>query len=139
VGWAGDVSHMGEMRSSYKILSQKIWGNERNRLEELAYMGRGDSIKINFKDMRKYLGRSNAGTVGSNPTGGMDVCVRLFCVCVGSGLATGWSLVQRVLPNLYTIHNFGINSEFIGKRTETSGEVGSCEQGNGPSGSMKVE
>jgi hypothetical protein len=24
VGWAGDVSHMGEMRSSYKILSQKI-------------------------------------------------------------------------------------------------------------------
>jgi hypothetical protein len=32
----------------------------------------------------------------------MDVCVRLFGVCailcVGSGLATGWSLVQRVLP-----------------------------------------
>jgi hypothetical protein len=37
--------------------------------------------------------RSNAGNVGSNPTQGMDVCVRLFCVCVvlcvGSGLATG--------------------------------------------------
>jgi hypothetical protein len=31
--------------------------------------------------------------VGSNPTQGMDVCVRLFCVwavpCAGSGLATG--------------------------------------------------
>jgi hypothetical protein len=30
--------------------------------------------------------------MGSNPTQGMDVCVRLFCVCavlcVGSGLAT---------------------------------------------------
>jgi hypothetical protein len=26
--------------------------------------------------------RSNAGMVGSNPTEGMDVCVRLFCVCV---------------------------------------------------------
>jgi hypothetical protein len=26
--------------------------------------------------------RSNAGIVGSNPTQGMDVCVRLFCVCV---------------------------------------------------------
>jgi hypothetical protein len=35
----------------------------------------------------------NAGIVGSNPTRGMDVCLRLFCVCVvqyvGSGLATG--------------------------------------------------
>jgi hypothetical protein len=37
--------------------------------------------------------RSNAMIVGSNFTQGMDVCVRLFCVCVilcvGSGLATG--------------------------------------------------
>jgi hypothetical protein len=40
------------------------------------------------------LARSNAGIVGSNPTQGMDVCVRLLCVCVlyvDSGLATGWS------------------------------------------------
>jgi hypothetical protein len=33
--------------------------------------------------------RSNAGVVGSNPTQGMGVCLPLFCVCVGSGLATG--------------------------------------------------
>jgi hypothetical protein len=37
--------------------------------------------------------RSNAEIVGSNPTQGMDVCVRLFCVCVvlcvGRGLARG--------------------------------------------------
>jgi hypothetical protein len=37
--------------------------------------------------------RSNAGIVGPNPTQGMDVCLRLFyiCVvlCVGSGLTTG--------------------------------------------------
>jgi hypothetical protein len=36
--------------------------------------------------------RSNAGMVSSNPTQGMDVCVRLFCVfvvlCIGGGLAT---------------------------------------------------
>jgi hypothetical protein len=36
---------------------------------------------------------SNTGIVGSNSTRGMDVCVRLFCVCVvlcvDSGLATG--------------------------------------------------
>jgi hypothetical protein len=26
--------------------------------------------------------RSNTGIVGSNPTSGMDIPVRLFCVCV---------------------------------------------------------
>jgi hypothetical protein len=49
--------------------------------------------------------RLNAGIMGSNPTQGMDVCVRLFCVCVflcvGSGLATGWSPVQGGLPTGY--------------------------------------
>jgi hypothetical protein len=51
--------------------------------------------------------RSNTGFVGSNPTRGMDVCVRLFyiCVdlCVGCDLATGWSPVQGVLPTVHRI------------------------------------
>jgi hypothetical protein len=38
---------------------------------------------------------SNTRIVGSNPTWGMVVCVRLFCVCVvlcvGSGIVTGSS------------------------------------------------
>jgi hypothetical protein len=38
--------------------------------------------------------RSDTGIVGLNPTWGVDVCVRLFCVCAvlcaGSGLTTGW-------------------------------------------------
>jgi hypothetical protein len=49
--------------------------------------------------------RSNTGIVGSNLTHGMDVCVRLFCVCVvlyvGSDPATGWSSVQGVLSTVY--------------------------------------
>jgi hypothetical protein len=49
----------------------------------------------------------NTGILVSNPTQSMDVCVRLFCVCVvmcvGSGLVTGWSPVQGVLPNVYRI------------------------------------
>jgi hypothetical protein len=53
--------------------------------------------------------RSNADDMSSNPTRGMDICVRLFCVCivlcVNRGLATGWSLVQGVLPNVYRIMN----------------------------------
>jgi hypothetical protein len=47
---------------------------------------------------------SNAGILGSNLTWGMDVIVRLFCVCVvlraGRGLATSWSPVQGVLPTV---------------------------------------
>jgi hypothetical protein len=50
---------------------------------------------------------SGTGILGSNPTQGMDVCLRSFCVCVvlfvGSGLATGWSPVQGVLPTVYRI------------------------------------
>jgi hypothetical protein len=46
--------------------------------------------------------RSSTGIVRSNPTQGMNVCVRLFCVfavlCAGSGFATGTSSVQGVLP-----------------------------------------
>jgi hypothetical protein len=42
---------------------------------------------------RTIVSRSNIGVVGSNHTRGIDVCVRLFCVCavlcVGSGLAIG--------------------------------------------------
>jgi hypothetical protein len=49
--------------------------------------------------------RSNTGIVGSNPTQGMDVCLYLFCVCAGSGLATGWFPVQGVLPTVYRIKN----------------------------------
>jgi hypothetical protein len=50
------------------------------------------------------FGHSTTGIVGSNPTRDMDVCVLLFCICallcVGSGFATGWSPVQRVLPTV---------------------------------------
>jgi hypothetical protein len=54
--------------------------------------------------------RSNNGIVCSNPTRGMDVCVRLFCVCVvlcvGGGFATGSSPVQGVLPTVYRLRNW---------------------------------
>jgi hypothetical protein len=47
------------------------------------------------------------GVVGSNPTRCIDVCVRLFCVCVvlcvGSGPAKVWSPVQVFLPTVYRI------------------------------------
>jgi uncharacterized membrane protein len=52
-----------------------------------------------------FFVRSNAAIVGSNPTQGIGVYVRIFWVCVvlcvGRGLATGWSLIQIVLPTVY--------------------------------------
>jgi hypothetical protein len=56
---------------------------------------------------RTVFARSNTEIVGSNPTRGMDVCVRLFCVCVvlcvGRGFAKDWSPVQGVLPPVYRL------------------------------------
>jgi hypothetical protein len=53
---------------------------------------------------------SKTRIVGSNPTRGMDVCVRLLCVYVvlgvGSGLATGWSPVQGFLQTVYRLRNW---------------------------------
>jgi hypothetical protein len=43
--------------------------------------------------------RSNTGIVGSNLTQDIDVCVNSVFV-LGSGLATGWSPIQVVLPTM---------------------------------------
>jgi hypothetical protein len=51
---------------------------------------------------------SNAGIMGSNPTQGVDVYVRYsvsVVLCVGSGLAKDWSLVQGILPTVCNIKN----------------------------------
>jgi hypothetical protein len=48
----------------------------------------------------KVFACSYTGIVGSTPTQGMDVCVLLVCVCVGSGLVAGWSPVEGVLPSV---------------------------------------
>jgi hypothetical protein len=51
-----------------------------------------------------FFARTNSGIVFSNPTHGMNVCVRLFrayvVLCVGSGLATAWFPVQGVLATV---------------------------------------
>jgi hypothetical protein len=45
----------------------------------------------------------NTVVVDSNPTWDKDVCMRVFGVCVPSGLATGCSSVQGVLPTVHRI------------------------------------
>jgi hypothetical protein len=61
------------------------------------------------------FGLLNTGIVDSNPIRGADVCVSPVFVlsCVGSGLATGWSPSQGVLPTVYKIQiSELINSEW---------------------------
>jgi hypothetical protein len=71
-----------------------------------SYAYQADHVSARSKAWTVFP-RSNAGIAGSNPTQGMSVCVRLFCVCVvlcvGRGLATGWSPVQGVLPTVYKV------------------------------------
>jgi hypothetical protein len=50
-------------------------------------------VAVRFKAW--VFGRSLTGIVGSNPTGGMDVCLVGVVCCQVEVSATSWSLVQR--------------------------------------------
>jgi hypothetical protein len=63
----------------------------------IVYVGLPITVAARFKAWTVFS-RSNAGIVGLNPTRGMDVYVYSVFL-LGSGLATGWSFVQGVLPN----------------------------------------
>jgi hypothetical protein len=71
------------------------------------YSGRPIAVAARSKAWTVFA-HSNTEIVGSNRTQDMDVCVRLFCVyvvlCVGRGLAAGWSPVQAVLPSVYMMN-----------------------------------
>jgi hypothetical protein len=57
-----------------------------------------------------FVSLLHTGIMGSNPTRGIGVYLRLFCVCVvlcvGSGLKTDLSSVQCVLPTMYRLRNW---------------------------------
>jgi hypothetical protein len=72
--------------------------------------------------------RSNTGVAGSNPTGGMDVCLRLFCVCACSSLATGWSPVQGVLLTVLGLRNWGETKLFTAALCSKVGATGKRER-----------
>jgi hypothetical protein len=72
--------------------------------------------------------RSKAGIVGSNPTQGMDVCLCLFCVCIGSGLAMGWSPVQGVPPTVLGLRNWSETKRFADAVCSKVGATGKRER-----------
>jgi hypothetical protein len=71
--------------------------------------------------------RLNAGIVGSNPTQ-RHGCLRLLCV--GNGLATGWSPFQGVSPIVLQLRNWSETKRFTdvlcSKREQQERERESC-------------
>jgi hypothetical protein len=58
----------------------------------------------------------------------MDVCLRLFCVCVvGSGLATGWSPVQGVRTTVLGLRNWSETKHFTDAPCSKVGATGKRE------------
>jgi hypothetical protein len=74
--------------------------------------------------------RSNAGIAGSNPTQGMDVCLCLFCVCIGSGLVTDWSPIQGVLTTVLGLRNWSEAKSFTDALCSKVGATGKRERGD---------
>jgi hypothetical protein len=91
------------------FLTQFLISKHQYNLPEKHIMIQVQSIIFEVAECRRSQwprgpSRSSIVIVGSNPTQGIDVCVRLFCsyalFCTGSGLAMGWSPVQGVLPTV---------------------------------------
>jgi hypothetical protein len=69
-----------------------------------------------------------ARIVGSNPTGGMDVCLLLFWVYAGSGFAMGWSSVLGVLPTVLGLRNWSETKRFTDALCSKVGATGKWER-----------
>jgi hypothetical protein len=55
------------------------------------------------------------------------MCVRLFCVCVGSGRATSWSPVQGVLPTVLGLRHWSETKRFTDALCSEVGATGKRE------------
>jgi hypothetical protein len=86
-----------------RILDDNIDTTKKNTeilIDASKEVGLPITVDARFEARTAFV-RSNTGILGWNSVRGMDVCIRLFCVCIflcaSSGLATGLSPVQGVL------------------------------------------
>jgi hypothetical protein len=113
-------SNSSQLRRNWDSSTLALASKIRSRRD--CGLGDWNICSLTYPQCRRYTGRSQwprglrhkpsspARTLGSwvrIPLGAWMFDVRLFCVCVvlcvGSGLETGWSPAQWVLPTVYTI------------------------------------
>jgi hypothetical protein len=86
----------------YPVIDPRCGDNSNDNIIIIIISG---SIDVSLPITVAARALSNTGIAGSNPTRGMDVCVRLFYVCVvlclSSGHTTGRSSIQGVLPTVW--------------------------------------
>jgi hypothetical protein len=109
------TSHHCQLSSQNIRIFTSSWylsGKEITRIYSYMYESRSQWPR----GLSHVFVRTNIGIVSSNPTQGMDVCVRLFCVCVvlyvGSVLVTGWFPIQGILPTVYKFKKLKWNEAF---------------------------
>jgi hypothetical protein len=103
--WPSGLSHVILMDHIDKCRSQ--WPSGRSHVILMDHIDKCRSQWPSGLSHELFFPRWKAGIMGSNPARGLDVCVCIYSVsvvlCVGSGLARGWSPVQGVLPHVYKI------------------------------------
>ena len=60
---------------------------------QLCFLKYGEPIQVAVRSKTWVCGRSLAGIVGSNPIGGVSVCLNVVC-CQVEVSASGWLLVH---------------------------------------------
>jgi hypothetical protein len=99
--WPRDTLYPQKLALTSSTSGGRLFGIVRLRTTETEGFFTLITVAARSKAWTVFV-RSNTGIVGSNPTQGTDVYVRLFSVCVvpcvGSGLATGWSSKETYRP-----------------------------------------
>jgi hypothetical protein len=89
VGWPANEKSETISKDIIKVLSQRLSGwTEENHERPVRIAGVTAEISTEHLKIpagHRGFARLNTGIVGSNPARGMDVCLRLFCVCVVLG------------------------------------------------------
>jgi hypothetical protein len=101
---SGHVAHKEGVTNVYTVLAGKLekketTGNTRSKRDSIKHIilvrvWGNLPIPAAARSKAWVCGRSLAGIVGSNPTGGMDVCLVSVVCCQVEVSATRWSLVQ---------------------------------------------
>jgi hypothetical protein len=115
------ASGRGHIQAAYSLCSPFCYMTFKKKRAMQQWRVLSSGILSSLSPLKTVFARSNTGIVGSKPTQGMDICLRLFRVYVGSGLATSWSPVQGVVPTVLGLRNWSETKRFTDALCSTVG------------------